>query len=739
MVGNLAPLIPALFTGPNGERLTADQIKRRQEIAESLMAQATDTSPNAGGWASILAKGVQGFAAGRERRSADNASSTNAAESQKRLSSMLGIFTGGAPASSTTPSIGGLPPAVSTGAGAELAATSPGVATNIDMSGNELYSSFIDTVRQGGLTNPYGLAAVAATGKAESGWSPQNATRTWSDPSESGQPGTAGGIMSWRGPRYQALAATGDLSPQGQARFFLQEDPNLIAKLNSAKSLEEAQSAINQAWAFAGYDRPGGEAARRLSYAQGYLPMFQGQGEVAALTPQGAIEAVAPAAGGQPPAFDAGRFGDPIKLAEMPPSASTLPSSLIDQGSNYVPAPPMTAPPREIAAAPSVAQALVQPSAPVAPPVQMAQPSIAQPQINPVVIEALTSQYASPEERQVAQMLFSDFQQEKDRAEKQALAQQQRAAEIARRQAIAQQTGIDPSYAADDDIWKGAAGNLFAAPSTTTMGNAIIDNRTGLPIYEGEPERQPLMNLGDGTVYDPNAPQDQRFIQAPNSGSSVPDSVRALEIRAERAGLQPGTPEYNQFMISGGSGGTSLSVGPDGTIQFSQGGGRPLTEAQGKDSFFAARMQSSMPTLDKYENALMSLPEAAAGALPAGRYLQSEEYQLAKDAGDDFVATYLRKDSGAALTKEERSQYGEMLLPQPGDKPAVIQAKKIRRQVAAQAIQLGLPKSAVDNMVKAVGSVEGAGEPTPTSTENPLPPQTNGRKTSTGATWEVLD
>jgi hypothetical protein len=33
-----------------------------------------------------------------------------------------------------------------------------------------------------------------------------------------------------------------------------------------------------------------------------------------------------------------------------------------------------------------------------------------------------------------------------------------------------------------------------------------------------------------------------------------PDSVRALEMRADAAGLQPGTPEYQQFMISGGRG-----------------------------------------------------------------------------------------------------------------------------------------------------------------------------------------
>lgn len=156
----------------------------------------------------------------------------------------------------------------------------------------DTYKPFIETVRSGGLTNPYGLAAVASTGKAESGWSAKNAMRTWSDPSESGQAGTAGGILSWRGPRYQALAATGDLSPEGQAKFFLQENPQLIQKLNSAKSVEEAQQLMNDAWAFAGYNRPGGESARRLAMAKSYYS--NEFGNQPANSGVAAIEAVAP-------------------------------------------------------------------------------------------------------------------------------------------------------------------------------------------------------------------------------------------------------------------------------------------------------------------------------------------------------------------------------------------------------------------------------------------------------------
>lgn len=171
------------------------------------------------------------------------------------------------------------------------------------------YQPFINTVRAGGLTNPNALAAVAAYGDAESGWSPKNAVSTWSDPSQSGQPGTSGGILSWRGDRYSRLAAGGDLSPEAQARYFLQEDPQLIAALNQAKSPEEASRLMANAWKFAGYDKPGGEGARRAALARNYFANdFANEQPTSAAA---AIEAQAPGGMGSPltdQAFD-DRFG----------------------------------------------------------------------------------------------------------------------------------------------------------------------------------------------------------------------------------------------------------------------------------------------------------------------------------------------------------------------------------------------------------------------------------------------
>ena len=164
--------------------------------------------------------------------------------------------------------------------------------------GGDVFKRFMSTVQAGGVTNPAALAAIASTGKNESGFSAKNAAGTWSDPSQSGQAGTSGGILSWRNERLANLQkfaqATGDNpnapSPETQAKFLLQEDPNLIAQLQQARTPQEAQQLMNNAWRFAGYDEPGGEAGERVADAQALVGQFGGPQN--ALGPSGASQPV---------------------------------------------------------------------------------------------------------------------------------------------------------------------------------------------------------------------------------------------------------------------------------------------------------------------------------------------------------------------------------------------------------------------------------------------------------------
>src|SRR5690606_11240845 len=139
-IGNLQQIIPAFFIGPNGQPLTPDQIAQRQEVAKSLLQQATDTSPNAGGWASVLAKGLQGGIAGYQQGRADDAAALNAKNDQANIEAGLGsIFGGGiAPVGGVG---GAFPSAVAQGA-----SPTSGVATGtgVALPGNSsLPSSFL--------------------------------------------------------------------------------------------------------------------------------------------------------------------------------------------------------------------------------------------------------------------------------------------------------------------------------------------------------------------------------------------------------------------------------------------------------------------------------------------------------------------------------------------------------------------------------------------------------------------
>lgn len=163
----------------------------------------------------------------------------------------------------------------------------------------------------------------------------------------------------------------------------------------------------------------------------------------------------------------------------------------------------------------------------------------------------------------------------------------------------------------------------------------------------------------------------------------------------------PGTfTEYKQSL----KGGMSLRTNEDGTVEFIQGAGavKPLTESQSKDTVFVTRASGALPTIDQHGEALARFGEGAGGSLPmVGNYLKSEEYQVAERAGKEFLQAILRKDTGAAITKEETTEYGTTYLPVPGDGPKVLADKKAARTRALQAIELGLPPAAILKLERA--------------------------------------
>ena len=171
---------------------------------------------------------------------------------------------------------------------------------------------------------------------------------------------------------------------------------------------------------------------------------------------------------------------------------------------------------------------------------------------------------------------------------------------------------------------------------------------------------------------------------------------------------------------------TETIFGPDGKPIVQRGGGNTkFTEAQGRDNVYSTRAEGALAKLEPVVDALASRVEMLADKVPLGlaRSLQSEEYQVAKQAGDEFLQAILRKDTGAAITEQEQAMYGDTYLPRPGDGPSVLQAKREARARALSALQSGMNAdqfAATERaLIDAARRVESAAQPGASVTPDP--------------------
>lgn len=159
-----------------------------------------------------------------------------------------------------------------------------------------------------------------------------------------------------------------------------------------------------------------------------------------------------------------------------------------------------------------------------------------------------------------------------------------------------------------------------------------------------------------------------------------------------------GFPGTFQDWEASKKGGMSLSVDPaTGQVTFQQGSNiKPMTESQSKDTVYATRAEGALNAFEPVANALTGVQGATLGAIPGvGNYMKPQDYQKAEQAGREFLAAILRKDSGGAITKEEVNEYGTVYLPAPGDGPEVLLQKKESRQRAVAALKAGMTPQAI--------------------------------------------
>lgn len=159
-----------------------------------------------------------------------------------------------------------------------------------------------------------------------------------------------------------------------------------------------------------------------------------------------------------------------------------------------------------------------------------------------------------------------------------------------------------------------------------------------------------------------------------------------------------------------------------GATNVSVGGPMKLTEQQSKDLVYYNRGANALAQLEQRQGALANTKDAVAASVPVvGNFLSSAEYQLADQAGREFLASILRKDTGAAVTPAEMDVYGKIYLPRPGDAPEVLAQKVVSRKAALEAIRTGLGTAEV-LAVSRPEAAASADAPAPDASSDPPPP-----------------
>jgi hypothetical protein len=213
------------------------------------------------------------------------------------------------------------------------------------------------------------------------------------------------------------------------------------------------------------------------------------------------------------------------------------------------------------------------------------------------------------------------------------------------------------------------------------------------------------------------------FLKMQLENSMKPPQQTNLERNLIAAGLQPGTPAFQDAIMKGvmtprvqigtlekpfspsdlsrieGPGGETPPIGmtPE---QARQAGYRvrqnPPTDTQSVSAGFYSRMAEANAQMDQnLEGILASGIEKARADVPLiGNYTASDAYQVANNLMLDFVTANLRKESGAALGKEETEREFKKYFPQPGDGPKNIERKRQARQLAIESMRLNAGRAA---------------------------------------------
>ncbi len=668
-------MVGFLFGGDTQE--TPESIKRKREIVRALMG-ASGAPKNIGEGINALGDGIVSAVLNERANRAEGEGRKSADSDFSALSSLFGA---GEPAASPPGPSASLKPGVA----AELSATNPSraAAPVFANDGTELGAYLSDDARRATLpagmrnNNPGNIKFVGQKVPGIVGPSvntDQGDPQAVFDTPESGMKAMysllgkkyAGGKltpnqmiagnMGWTPGNYDAaknVARTMGIGPDDDIGF---SDPQRAAKFMQALILQEhgqkgrlyPESLITSA--IGGRPTQPAQVAS-LDPAAGMPPSAAPQAQ-AYVDP--AVSAPNPLSQGNPQGMVTGGTGQPAsqQVAALPPQDASVP--------------PPSAPPQN-----QVAQALRQPPRTSNAELQAAQ-------------KVLSNQFSSEGQRAVAQALLRQELERRNTEYEMQLKQQDPAYQLNLQKGQIELDNlrnprISPAEQRRLDLDQQKFDferNKPKNPEKVSQGEILVDPVTGKEIYKAAPKPD----------VKPSAVQEYEYAK----GQGFPGTFQDWEASKK--------------------GGMSLQVDPaTGAVTFQQGGNiKPMTEGQSKDAVFSTRAAGALPLVDKFGDSLTGsegMIGGTVGQLPVvGNFAKTEGYQQAEQAGKEFLQAILRKDTGAAITKEETAEYGSVYLPRPGDSKELLAQKKASRVRALEAIKAGMPPQAILAQEKALAN-----------------------------------
>lgn len=307
---------------------------------------------------------------------------------------------------------------------------------------------------------------------------------------------------------------------------------------------------------------------------------------------------------------------------------------------------------------------------------------------DPAFIEAMSSPYLSDQQRAIAQTMVE---------------QRMRQQEAARRQQ------------AERDNW------LFQKKYEEEQ--QARDPYRQAQIEALRRKGQNLINAGDGRLYDPEA-KEWIVAPTGTEGKGFRFGGTSVEAQSLNGLMDSGalTPEQAQQLGAGktisGPNGEIIFMTPQGVFgstpdgqtqklsgdmpdagaidKGSRGGNITLTEPkvtldERRAMGFADRMDASGKLLNQHEQAGLGVKDQFVRGndwIPdfAENWLVSEDFQKFDQARRDFINAQLRRESGAVISDEEFDNANKQYFPQPGDTPEVIAQKRANRDVVIKSM-----------------------------------------------------